>query len=192
MSSARRQPAHSRRATDREKTEDVLIVETEGDILLSRAEAIAHGIAPFDHFANGLALSLRERFPSMVRDFRHYCQQRRPKPGEAWFWGGADKDGGSARIVGLLTQEPAEHSQGLPGKATLHNVSHALKALAKIVAEEKLTSLALPRLATGVGGLEWDSVRPLIDGHLGGLGVPVIVYTTYRKGVQAEEGLASA
>jgi len=166
-----------------------LIRETEGDILLSRAEALAHGIAPFDHFAHGLALALRERFPGMAKDFRHYCQQNHPKPGEAWFWGGADEEGGSARIVGLLTQEPAESEHGLPGKASLHNVNHALKALAKIVAKEKLASIALPRLATGVGGLEWDSVRPLIDGHLGDLGIPIIVYTTYRKGVQAEEGL---
>lgn len=168
-----------------------MIREVEGDILFSRADAIAHGIAPFDHFSNGLALSLRERFPAMAKDFRHYCQQRHPKSGEAWFWGGADKDGGSARIVNLLTQDPADSASGVPGSATLHNVSHALRALAKIVTEEKIGSLALPRLATGVGGLEWVSVRPLIEGHLNGLGIPIILYTVYRKGVQADEALSN-
>ena len=47
----------------------------------------------------------------------------------------------------------------------------------------------LPRLATGVGGLAWDDVKPLITQYLGDLAVPVIVYSTYRKDVQADEGL---
>lgn len=167
-----------------------MIRPVEGDILLSHADAIVHGVAPFDHFASGLALALRERFPAMVRDFRHHCQQAAPKAGEAWMWGGVDKDGKSARIVSLLTQEPSAVTGGLPGKATLPNVNHALKALARIVAAEKLTSIALPRLATGVGGLDWADVEPLIANHLGGLGIPVIVYSVYRKDQRADEGLA--
>ena len=50
-------------------------------------------------------------------------------------------------------------------------------------------SVALPRLATGVGGLAWDDVQPLMAQYLGDLGVPVIIYSTYRKDVQADEGL---
>lgn len=36
-----------------------------GDILLSKAAAIAHGVAPNDHMDHGLALALRERWPAM-------------------------------------------------------------------------------------------------------------------------------
>ena len=53
--------------------------------------------------------------------------------------------------------------------------------------KEKFTSLALPRLATGVGGLEWQAVRPLIDTHLGSLEIPVIIYRTYQSGVKAAQ-----
>ena len=165
-----------------------MIHYVEGDILLSKAAAIAHGVAPFDHFNNGLALSLRERFPTMVKDFRHYCQQSAPKPGEAWMWGGVGQDASSRCIVSLLTQAPSESASGMPGKAKLSHGNHALKALAKIVTTEKLASLALPRLATGVGGLDWADVKPLIESHLGGLGAPVYVYVTFRKGVAAQEG----
>ena len=61
-----------------------MITEVQGDILLSKAAAIAHGVAPNDHFDSGLALSLRERWPAMVKDFRHYCQTSHPKSGEIW------------------------------------------------------------------------------------------------------------
>lgn len=164
-----------------------MIHEVEGDILLSRAAVIAHGVAPHDHFASGLALALRERFPAMAKDFRHYCQVASPTPGAVWMWGGADAGGGSRRIVNLMTQEPSEGPGGLPGKASTPNVNHALRALAALTEKEAFASIALPRLATGVGGLDWPQVRPLIEQHLGGLRLPVFVYVTYRKGVQAEE-----
>lgn len=166
-----------------------MIQEVEGDILLTGAAATAHGVAPFDNFSNGLALSLRERFPSMARDFRHYCQQANPKPGEIWLWTGVGQDGRPVRIVNLLTQLPAEGHVGTPGPATLPTVNHALKALAVLATTEKLGSIALPRLATGVGGLDWREVRPLLDKSLGGLGIPVVVYSSYRKGVKAAEKL---
>lgn len=166
-----------------------MIRDVEGDILLSQADIVAHGVAPNDHFDSGLALALRERYPAMAKDFRHYCQQSHPKPGEIWAWAGAKPEGGSARIVNLLTQEPSEGAGGKPGKASLPNVNHALKALAQLIAQEKPKAIALPKLATGVGGLDWADVRPLIEKHLAGLGATVLLYTTYHKGVAAKEAL---
>lgn len=154
-----------------------------GDILLSRANAIAHGVAPNDSFTNGLALSLREHWPAMYKDFRHYCQITHPKPGEAWTWGGAE----GARIINLFTQDPAPDHSAKPGKATIENVNHALRELRRLVDTEGFSSLALPRLATGVGGLKWEEVSPLIEKHLGDLPIPVYVYTTFQKAVEASE-----
>ena len=162
-----------------------MIKEVEGDILLSEAGAIAHGVAPNDHFAQGLALALRERWPSMAKDFRHYYKVRHPKRGEIWSWGCV----GGVRIVNLMTQEPGpDHSAGHPGKASTKHVGHALKALRKWAEKEGVSSLAIPAIATGVGGLDWDDVEPLVHSHLGDLKIPVYVYTTYRRGVEAEEG----
>ena len=42
-------------------------------------------------------------------------------------------------------------------------------------------------LATGVGGLDWAEVRPLIAKHLGDLKIPVYVYAVYHAGVAARE-----
>ncbi len=154
-----------------------------GDILLTEAQTIAHGVAPNDPMNQGLALSLHEKFPAMHKDFHHWCHQHHPKPGEAWLWGGPE----NVRIVNLLTQEGGYEHGALPGKATVKNVRNSLKALAKMVKKESLTSLALPRLATGVGGLEWDDVWPLIEEYLGNLDIPVYVYTEFHPGQKAVE-----
>jgi len=154
-----------------------------GDILLSSAEVIAHGVAPSDRFNQGLALSLREHYPAMAKDFRHYCQISHPKAGEIWTWAGDD----GKRIVNLMIQDEAPSKQARPGKATTHNVNVALRKLRHLAEEERFASLALPRLATGVGGLNWEEVAPLIDNHLGDLGIPVFIYATFHAGEKAVE-----
>lgn len=164
-----------------------MLYEVTGDILLSKAQAIAHGVSPNDPFDSGLALSLRESWPSLYKDFRHYCQTRHPRAGTLWTWSGPD----GRRVINLLTQEAAYDTGARPGKASLDHVNHALRALRRLVEEEAIASLALPRLATGVGGLDWKDVRPLVERHLGDLPVPVSVYVQYAKGVVAEEPAAA-
>lgn len=89
-----------------------MIHEVAGDMLLSEAAAVTHGVAPNENFANGLALSLRERWPGMYKDFRHYCQISTPKSGDLWSWAGV----GNVRIVNLFTQEAPPSHGGQTGK----------------------------------------------------------------------------
>lgn len=157
--------------------------EVEGDILLSKAEAIAHGVAPMDHFDSGLAASIRHDYPSLYKDFRHYCQTFHPKPGEVWLWQSADHK----KIFNLLTQDPPVSASGHPGRASLSAVRHSLKKLAQLIQQENVKSLAIPRLATGVGALDWKEVRPLLDEYLSELHIPIFIYQKFVKGKAAEE-----
>jgi O-acetyl-ADP-ribose deacetylase (regulator of RNase III) len=160
-----------------------MIHELSGDILFSGAKAIAQGVAPNDDFHHGLALQLRERMPAMYKDFRHFCKIQHPKSGGLWTWMSAD----GRFIVNLFTHEAAYGHGSKPGMPVLSNVNRALHELRTFVKKEKIASLALPRLACGLTGLKWDEVKPLIEKHLGDLGIPVYVYVTYQKGVKVIE-----
>ncbi|MGA8863970.1 MAG: Appr-1-p processing protein [Gallionella sp.] len=160
-----------------------MIHELSGDILFSSAKAIAQGVAPNDDFHHGLALQLRERMPAMYKDFRHYCQTKHPKSGEAWSWMSAD----GRFIVNLFTREAAYGIGSKPGHAKVSHVNHSLHALRDFLQKEKVGSVALPRLACGMTGLDWREVRPLIEKQLGDLGIPVYIYDTYKKGIKATE-----
>lgn len=162
-----------------------MIIEVSGDILNTKAEAIAHGIAPGDHFNQGLALSLREMWPSMAKDFRHYCKQHSPEAGEVWSWMGAD----GKKIFNLMTQEPPAQEGHHPQPATLKHVNQSLKELRQVLQKEKIKSIALPKIATGVGGLQWNDVKGLILNHLADLETEVYVYSDFKKGVSAKESL---
>jgi O-acetyl-ADP-ribose deacetylase (regulator of RNase III) len=169
--------------TQRLKEIRLMIYEVEGDILLSNAEAIAHGVAANDPMNQGLAAALHKDYPSMHKDFHRWCHQQKPKPGSAWIWSGAQ----GARVINLITQEGGHEHGSKPGKASTSSVNHALRALKKLIAEEGLASVALPRLATGVGGLDWDEVRPLVMGQLADTDATIFVYHKYVPGKKASE-----
>jgi len=155
-----------------------MIHELSGDVLFSGAKVIAQGVAPNDDFQHGLALQLRERMPLFYKEFRHHCQTRHPKSGTLHSWTSPD----GRHIVSLFTRDAAYDLGSKPGHATLSHVNHALHALRTLVQKE-----AMPRLACGVNGLEWNEVKPLIEHHLGDLCIPVYVYSNYQKGVKAKE-----
>lgn len=103
--------------------------------------------------------------------------------GGLWSWYGAQKPA----IINLFTQEGAYDHGSKPGKASVQNVNHCMRALRKELEKGEIKSLALPRLATGVGGLSWEDVKPLIESHLGDLDIPIYIYTEFHAGEEAEE-----
>ncbi|MGD0960465.1 MAG: macro domain-containing protein [Methylomonas sp.] len=160
-----------------------MIYKVEGDILLSKAHAIVHGVGLKDPMNKGLALDLSNKYPLLQKDFNCWRHQHNTKPGEAWLWVGQE----NVRIVNLITHESAEPNEHNYEKATLINIKHALSELVKIIAHEKLTSIAVPRLGAGSGDLDWDDVWWLIENILGGLAIPVYVYVVYQPGQPADE-----
>ena len=107
-----------------------MIIEVTGDILLSSAHAIAHGVAPNDPVHSGLALSLREKWPSMYKDFRHYGQTTHPHQGTIWAWAGAGEGAhGTVRIIGGAGQ--IQRGDNEQGKMSI--ISGALIAAAPLI-----------------------------------------------------------
>lgn len=160
-----------------------MIKEVEGDILLTKAQAIVHGVAPNDDFKHGLAFSLKEKYPKLYKDFRHFSHGNHPKEGSMWTW---ETEEGK-KIFNLFTQEHAPGHNSLPGKATTSYVNHCFKDLKKELEKNNVASLAIPKIATGVGGLDWDEVKPIIEKHLGDLDTQIYIYTTYNKDQAAAE-----
>lgn len=160
-----------------------MIHKVEGDILLSSASAIVLGVGINDPMDKGLALALHNRYPDICKDFNRWCHQYNTKPGEAWLWTGPN----NIKIINLIIQDSIDTHEYHFGKATLNNLKHALDALVKIILHKRITSIALPKLGTGSGDLDWDDVRPVIENSLGNIDIPVYLYTRYYAGQKAEE-----
>jgi len=160
-----------------------MIYEVEGDMMLSRAQVIAHGVAVNDPMVRGFARKLRERYPVMVIEYGEWCQQQNPEPGEIWIWGDSDK----TRIVNLITQEGGGDGMNRPGRESKMAIHRALRALKSMAIDRKFTSIAMPKLGAGFGGVDWLEVRGMMDSQLDELLFPIFVYVTELDGQVASE-----
>jgi len=160
-----------------------MIRKVAGDILLSKAQAIVQGVGVNDPMNKGLALQLSRKYPGLQKDFDCWCYQHATKPGEAWMWSPEH----NVHIVNLITHENLVIHQHYHTKATFNNVKHALTTLVKLISAKKLTSIAIPKLGTGLGDLEWDDVCLLIEQQLAEVKIPVYVYAVYIPGQMADE-----
>ncbi len=163
-----------------------MIREVSGDILLSGADIIAHGVAPADQLSTGLGAGMSATFPGLKEAFLEYCKALHPMPGDAWTWGGSGKKG-PVKVVCLFTQQQALTKGGKPGPARIDAVKHALTNLKKAIKKTKARTVAIPRIATGEGGLSWAEVKPVIAEQLADVEIPVFLYSDYQRGVPAAE-----
>ena len=138
----------------------------DGDLFASRCQTLVNQVCRFGTMGTGITLEFQRRFPA------HYDHWRRLLPD--WEWLPAEpfltRDTGGPWIVGLPVQLHSTHP------IFPFVVEHALGRLAHRVVEWGVESLALPALGCGRGGLDWASVRPLLERHLGGLSLPIEVY----------------
>ncbi len=125
--------------------------------------ANAHGVQAFAHGCNcqgsmgaGVAKGFRERNPEMFEQYRERCKAdpRQFNLGDAWFW----KADGLPSVFNLGTQERFWHA-----RASYEAVEQALLTMRELAASEGITSIAIPRIGVGYGGLSWKKVRVIVE-----------------------------
>ena len=130
-----------------------------------------------------LARKLQEKFPSMRDQFIEWCEETNPEPGDIWLWGGNTK----TRVLNLIVGEAAEPELGRSSRPNKIAVHRALRAVNKLVIDERFKSIAIPRIGSGVGGIDWLEVRGMMASQLGELIIPLFVDVTALDGMLARE-----
>jgi hypothetical protein len=98
----------------------------------------------------GLALQFKTKYPSMFQDYRRYCQDGRLRPGGVF----RRREGGKV-ILNVATKDHWKDASQYDWVQT------CLDNLAKEI-DGGVTSIAIPPLGCGLGGLEWNVVRGMI------------------------------
>jgi O-acetyl-ADP-ribose deacetylase (regulator of RNase III) len=99
----------------------------------------------------GLALQFRERYSQSYLEYRGVCSKGLLKPGDILL----SQDQGVS-IVHFATKGDWRNP------SQLEWVESGLVNLVNLIHSEEITSIAIPKLGCGLGGLEWSDVRPLI------------------------------
>jgi len=127
-----------------------------GDILEADAEALVNTVNCVGVMGRGLALQFKRAYPDNFRAYAAACARREIQPG---------------RMFVFDTGEPTNprYIVNFPTKVhwrTRSRVEYIEVGLAALVAEilaRQIGSIAIPPLGSGLGGLDWADVRPLIE-----------------------------
>lgn len=148
-----------------------------GDLFLSGAQTLAHGCNTRGRMGAGIAVAFKERFPDMFRDYRRQCRNGTFQPGQIALYPQQ-----RPWVLNLATQDSL-------GGARLEYVRSCFSAISEDFGDLGIRSLAMPRIAAGLGGLEWEAVLDLAYAWLDPLEIPIIFYEEFLPGVRAREVL---
>ena len=142
-----------------------------GDIFDEDVEALVNTVNCVGVMGRGIALQFKNRFPDNFRAYAEACKRDEVRPGRMFIC--ETKQLSNPRYV--INFPTKRHWRG---KSRIEDIRSGLDALASEIQERGIRSVAIPPLATNLGGLDWDVVRPMIETAVGALeGVDVIVFT---------------
>jgi O-acetyl-ADP-ribose deacetylase (regulator of RNase III) len=162
-----------------------MIAFTKGNILESDAEALVNTVNTVGVMGKGIALMFKEAFPKNFKDNEEACKRKELKVGRM-FVTERQQFIGPKWIINFPTKE---HWRA---PSRMEWIEAGLVDLKRVIAENKIRSIATPPLGSGNGGLDWNDVRPKIEAALGALpDVQVVVYepTTQYQNVAKRSGV---
>jgi O-acetyl-ADP-ribose deacetylase (regulator of RNase III) len=123
-----------------------------GDIFATEGiAAYAHGCNCSGHMDSGVAAAFKKRWPGMFEEYEKRCADKRFQLGDVLAW-----SDGSHTIYSLAIQ------QHWKTKSKLAAFTRALDKTIALATGVGITSIGLPRIGAGVGGLDWTRVRKIL------------------------------
>ena len=155
-----------------------------GDILADDAEALVNTVNCVGIMGRGIALQFKEAFPKNFRAYEKVCEQHEIAPGRMFVFEN-DSLANPRFIINFPTKR---HWRG---KSRIEDIDSGLVALVEEIRSRGIRSIAIPPLGAGLGGLNWNDVRPRIEKALKGIdGLIVRVYEP-NGGPTAQEEASS-
>ncbi len=153
-----------------------------GDLFANthKVQAFGQGCNCEGSMGAGIAKGFRERYPAMYEEYRKLCkaQPRLFNLGDCWLWKADDQPW----VFNLGTQEKFWHA-----RATYEAVETSLSQMREQADAAKVSSIGLPRIGAGYGGLSWKKVRAIIEQVFATWPGTLIVYEEFVPATEASK-----
>lgn len=141
-----------------------------GNLFDARTEAIVNPVNCVGVMGKGLALAFKQRFPNNYAAYRKACATHELRIGRIYTYHLTEQEGMPYYIVNFPTKNHWRDS------SKLSYILDGLDALARTIQDTPIHSIAIPPLGCGLGGLDWDIVKPKIENALCNLDCVVYLY----------------
>ena len=136
-----------------------------GDILKDPSQALVNPVNCVGVMGKGLALQFKKAFPENFEQYAIACSQRRVTPGRMNVY----------RFDGrFIINFPTKVHWLDPSR--IGHIERGLVTLVSYIKQYQIKSIAIPPLGAGLGGLDWNEVKPLIIEILEPVDVEVTLY----------------
>lgn len=130
-----------------------------GNILAEDAEALVNTVNCVGIMGRGIALQFKNQFPENFTAYAGACKRQAVEPGKMFVF-----ETGNLTYPRYIINFPTKRHWR--GKSRLEDIDAGLKALAQEIRDRQITSIAIPPIGCGLGGLDWAQVRPRIEAAL--------------------------
>lgn len=151
-----------------------------GDILKTKIDYIAQGVAigSQEGMGTGLALKISKKWTYAQKEFKKYTRNHQFKKGDIFIVKPNDNNPG---IIYIATQPNMYY-------AKLSYLNRGIKNLVQYCKKEKITSVAIPRIGSGLGKLDWNKeVKPLLAALLEPLPTEFSIYEDFKNEYEENE-----
>ena len=140
-----------------------------GDLFESRADTLVNTVNCVGIMGKGVAEQFKKRFPAMFEDYKRRCSAGLVRLGEPYLF----HDITGVKILNFPTKDHWRST------SRLSDIEKGLDYLRTQIAPWKLTSVAMPPLGCGNGGLNWSEVGPLIYQKLSDMPIDVELFAPF-------------
>ena len=148
----------------------------EGSIFDSGAQVLVSPVNAVGVMGKGLALEFKKRYPHVFRVYKNVCDAGELKAGWMFVYTG-EYEGASVKIIHAATKQ---HWRDSSKAEDINNILISIRQFMN--GNPNLTSIAIPALGCGLGGLNWTDVKPMIERILGELPIDIFVYEPKARG----------
>ncbi len=127
-----------------------------GDILSENVEALVNTVNCVGVMGRGIALQFKRAFPENFEVYAKACKREEVRPGRIFVF-----DTRQLSNPRYIFNFPTKRHWR--GKSRIEDIELGLDALAHEIRERGVQSVAIPPLGSGLGGLDWNEVRPRIE-----------------------------
>ena len=115
----------------------------------------------------GIATMFKEKYPAMFEEYKSRCVSGDFKPGDVFFYRSSVSQ--LPHVVNMATQKD------LVG-ASLDNIESCCEKILDNYVSWDIRRLALPCIGAGLGGLDWEDVREVLQDFFRYSDLEVIIY----------------
>lgn len=145
------------------------------NIFESNAQAIINTVNTDGVMGKGIALQFKKSFPNNYKAYVKACKNESIAIGKLFVF----KDYNTTIGEKIIINFPTKKSWRNPSEYNF--IEEGLDDLIKIISINNITSIAIPALGAGNGGLVWEKVKEIIVRKLKHLDVDIIIYEPTKQ-----------